>query len=413
LPVLDGVSPEFIGQAVMPNKKNTKFFSMYITKQFKLVPKRRWQREYLFRLFREVTWFRNWTIADIQNRLDPNNANKIKLVEVKCGGKFESRELAVLGSQMKQCIQSEIIWNMKAIKERKTGKGKLKFQSEHTSLPLSNQSFKIKGNGVTFQKLNGRKIYLRGLKQFRNLGKIQSAVLLKRAKGYFINVVFEVEDRKQEPPLGKSVGIDFGIRTAITFSNGLKVHYRIPVPRRVKSLQRKLSRCTRGSKNWWKVKELLKRSYEDMTDVKRDITNRIFAFCKLYRNVGIQDELIKQWQKRFGKQIQSMQHGKVLESLKQRHSNCVVIDRYVPTTSVCCLCGQRQKIGLEERTFRCPNCGSTIDRDLNAARNIEKLAFLVPLERGEVTLVEKEASARIFGPSPYILVSHAFVEARS
>lgn len=394
----------------MPNKKNTKFFfSMYITRQFKLVPKRRWQREYLFRLFRETTWFRNWTVADIQNRLDPNAANKIKSVEVKCGEKMESRELSVLGSQMKQCIQSEIIWNMKSIKKRKTGKGKLKFQSEHTALPLSNQSFKIKGNGVTFQKLNGRKIYMRGLKQFRNLfssPKILSAVLLKRAKGYFINIVFEIDNLKQDPPLDKSIGIDFGIRTAITFSNGLKVHYRVPLPQRVKSLQKKLSRHTQRSKNWWKVKVLLKRSYEDITDIKRDISNRIFAFCRLYHSVAIQNESIKQWQKQFGKQIQSMQHGKVLESLKQRHSNCVVIDQFVPTTSRCSVCGQRQKIRLEEKTFKCQNCGSIIDRDLNAARNIEKLAFSVPLERGEVTLVEKETSARIFGPSPYILVSH-------
>ena len=74
------------------------------------------------------------------------------------------------------------------------------------------------------------------------------------------------------------------------------------------------------------------------------------------------------------------------------------VDRYEPTTQTCSFCGHRQKVELSERTFKCQKCGRGIDRDVNAARNILRIALMrmadpsksaLPVGCGEVTPVER------------------------
>jgi len=69
----------------------------------------------------------------------------------------------------------------------------------------------------------------------------------------------------------------------------------------------------------------------------------------------------------------------------------VFVDRYEPTTQICSFCGHR--VFLSERTFKCQNCGREIDRDVNLARNIlriaiEKLLKTLPVDCGEVKPVK-------------------------
>jgi len=87
----------------------------------------------------------------------------------------------------------------------------------------------------------------------------------------------------------------------------------------------------------------------------------------------------------------------------------VFIDRYEATTQTCSFCGHRQKVRLSERTFKCQKCGVEIDRDVNSARNILKIALerladplksALPVDCGEVTPVEWELShGEAGGPS--------------
>jgi len=101
-------------------------------------------------------------------------------------------------------------------------------------------------------------------------------------------------------------------------------------------------------------------------------------------------------------------HYSAVGAIKRRLSNSLrfpaaLVKSNVPTTKTCSSCGNRQKISLSERIFRCPVCGLEIDRDLNAAINMLKV---VGLDRSEVKPVEWETAARIFRDNPCILVSH-------
>ena len=46
-------------------------------------------------------------------------------------------------------------------------------------------------------------------------------------------------------------------------------------------------------------------------------------------------------------------------------------DKYYPSTQICSCCGNRKKLNLNERIYHCDVCGLEIDRDVNAAKNLE------------------------------------------
>ena len=107
----------------------------------------------------------------------------------------------------------------------------------------------------------------------------------------------------------------------------------------------------------------------------------------------------------FGKQVQNTGIGGITARLKRLATLIPVffVDRYEPTTQVCSFCGHRQKVRLSERTFKCQNCGRKIDRDVNSARNILKIAMkrladpmksALPVDCGEVTPVEWSIAPR-------------------
>jgi len=189
----------------------------------------------------------------------------------------------------------------------------------------------------------------------------------------------------------------------ITCSNGLQIDVvNLEKPERLKRLHRKLSKSKRGSKNREKVKFKIRKNYEKWANKKRDVRNRIFSYFRNFNKVALQNENISSWKQWFGKQIESTTIGFVVECLKQRHSGSIVVDKWVPTTKTCSNCSSINEIDLSQRVFECNKCGLKIDRDLNSARNMLKF---VGLEQTKVTPMEYETAARIFGPSPYVLVS--------
>ena len=201
-----------------------------------------------------------------------------------------------------------------------------------------------------------------------------------------------------------AAGIDFK-PAGMVLSNRLKLEWQIKETKRLKKLQKQLARQQKGSKRWYKTKEKIAREYERLTNIKYDVINKTCSFLYRYKTVCFQKDNIKGWKDGyFSKSV----HYSAVGAIKRRLSNSLrvpaaVVKSNVPTTKTCSSCGNRQKISLSERIFRCPVCGLEIYRDLNAAINMLKV---VGLDRSEVKPVEWETAARIFRGNPYILVSH-------
>ena len=364
------------------------------------------QREQLKMLFVEAKWLYN----DILNYSKENNIStyntKTKIVKVLNKDKqFETRELKFIGAQMKQSVVADILASLKALKAlKKNGKkvGWLKFKSEYKTLTLKQYgtTYKILSPyTMKIQNISG-KIRVNGLDQFINdpTVEIANAKLLNTPTGYYIAItVFRYKkDIVEKPFIGKEIGIDMGIKSNITLSNGEKFNTSVEESERLKRLQKKLSRQVKGSNNRRKTIHLIQKEYTKLTNRKNDLANKIIAYILRYEHIYMQDEQISNWHKGlFGKQVQHSILGRVKSKLIN-HPRVEVLDKSAPTTKFCPKCHNiNSDITLKDRTYICPICGYQEDRDIHSANNMiimikisQKQINSVPVGHREFTPAE-------------------------
>ena len=383
-----------------------------VTYALKIQNLSRQKEERLNRVFLEAKWLYNWLVSD-SNRLDLPT-HKIAQVEIKVGDKFETRDLQVLGGQVKQEIANRIKDNLKGLrrlKERGHKVGALKPKPFVNSIPLIQygNTYKIdfRRNKVKIVRLGEFRVL--GLHQIPPNAEIASATLIRKPSGYYLYVTcYLPKDEGYPEPIAEAVGIDFGVKDKLTLSNGLRIDFEVPETKRLKRLQKLLARKQKGSKNREKVLRLLRREYERIANRRRDCQNKIIAFLKHYRVVVWQDDNIKSWAAQFGKQVHCSGIGGLKLRLSASLRTPILVGRFAPTSQICAACGQKLSLTLSDRVLRC-DCGWVCDRDLNSALNILRLGLSlnqpVGLDRPELTPVEWQTAVRILGSNPYIRIS--------
>jgi putative transposase len=334
------------------------------------------REEKLNRVFLEAKWLYNWFVADIRRANIPTK--EIKEVEVKVGDKLEKREIKCLGSQLKQAVQERVKNNLrvlKGLKERGYKVGRLKFKKVVSSINL--KQYKVSFD-IDFE---GNKVRIQGLGWFRVLGlhqvprdcEIANAQLIKKPSGYYVYLTCYVKkEHFERDKVRDAVGIDFGVANKLTLSNGLSIDFKVKENKRLKRLQKELARKKKGSKNRKKALKKLQREYERLTNIRRDIHNKLLALFRHYGVVVYQDDDIKVWHERwFGSQVQHAGIGRLKARLRNNLAT-IPVGRFETTTQECYVCGWKQKLSLFKRVYHCPVCGNTVDRDLNSAINILK-----------------------------------------
>lgn len=351
------------------------------------------QKEELHRLFLEAKWLRNAIVAsssisdydELQKTVEILNKDRKK----------EVRELNTIGSQMKQGIKQQVKNDLKSLVARK-GKGhrvgRLKFVSTVKSVDLKQYggTYKFYGkNRVRVQNISGR-LYVRGLGQLDGW-EIANAKLLNKPDGYYLTVTAyrgkeEVSDVFEE---GTIIGIDMGVKTHMTMSDGRKCNALVKETERLKRLQRKLARQKKGSNNYRKTLDKINIEYQKMNNRKDDLANKLVHDLLLNEIVFMQDENLKGWKsgKRFGSRLQHSILGRVKAKLI-KHDRVVVLRKNAPTTKTC-VCGKKNELSLSDRVYVC-SCGYENDRDVHAAQNMIRLGSkTIPVERRDFKLVER------------------------
>ena len=89
---------------------------------------------------------------------------------------------------------------------------------------------------------------------------------------------------------GKEIGLDFGIKTNITTSEGEKLDVSVEENDRLKKLQREMFRRAKGSNNRHKTVRLIQREYQKLSNQKEDKANKIVGKLKAYSCICMQDE---------------------------------------------------------------------------------------------------------------------------
>jgi putative transposase len=326
-----------------------------------------------------------------------------------------THNLTVIGSQVKQSIHSRMVDSTKALAcLRKHGFkiGKLKFKSRINSVPLKQygntykfHEVKSKSNYIKIQNIKGY-FKVSGVKQIPKDAEFANATLVERKGSYYLLLTCFVQKQVKTYP-HKEIGIDFGIESSITLSNGKKYKIDIPESKRTRKLRRKLSRKhgskkdEKKSKAYYKNLSILNRSIGKTNNQKKDVKNKIVSeITNTYETVCVQDESIKGWKDgRFGKQVHNSVLGGLMKGFASKAHTFKTVPKYIPTSQLCLhplpngnRCMKLNKFGLQDRTYFC-ECGNIEDRDTHSANDILEIGIgRISIEEIKKVLAERKHS---------------------
>ena len=227
---------------------------------------------------------------------------------------------------------------------------------------------------------------------------IKSGTITKIADRYFLSLVMEVDDIvKTENKNIKGLGVDLGIKDTAICSNGM-VFKNINKTKKVKKLkkklkreQRKMSRSVEYSKskkiklkeckNFNKKKLKVQKLFYRLNCIRDDYNNKIVDEITRAKVKYITIENLKvsnmMKNKHLSKAIQEQNfyaiRTKLINKCKERNIELRLVDTFYPSSKTCSCCGSVKKdLKLNDRIYKCCNCGLEIDRDYNASINLEK-----------------------------------------
>lgn len=257
--------------------------------------------------------------------------------------------------------------------------------------------FKSKKNDKQSFRLTGTIKVLDGYIQLPRLGKIKlfekdylpkdskilSATVSKRADRWFVSIQVE-EEYKEKSQGNGTIGVDLGIKTLATCSDGTTHENPKALKKNLKKLKRKqrqLSRKKKGSKNRGKAKNKLSKLHYRISNIRKDCLHKATSEIIQKNNVIVLEDLKISNMMKNHKLAQAISDVGMYEFKRQidyksvwNRRLVIYADQYFPSSKQCSCCGNKKdKLRLDERTYSCSNCGMNMDRDLNAAKNLEQL----------------------------------------
>ena len=204
----------------------------------------------------------------------------------------------------------------------------------------------------------------------------------RRAGRWYASLTVEREDKPvTQVPKGGAVGVDLGIKTLATLSDGTS----IPNPRRLaaserrlKKAQKALSRKAMGSNRRAKARAKVARIHARVANQRQDAMHKATTMiAQTYLHISVEDLNVVGMARnhRLAKAVSDASFGEFRRQLEYKTARTGatlhVIDRWYPSSKTCSKCGRvKAKLPLNERVYRCDGCGLVMDRDLNAAINI-------------------------------------------
>ena len=222
--------------------------------------------------------------------------------------------------------------------------------------------------------------------------KLKSATVSMDSDGkFYVSCLFEFDNPIYVVPTsGKAIGLDYKSDGLYMDSDGNvgsnHKYYRESHDKLAKE-QRKLKHKTIGSNNYRKQQFKINRIYKHIASQRLDNLHKLSTkIANSYDVVCVESLNMRSLSNEsLGKGKATMDNGygmflNMLEyKLSDRGKHFVKVDKWFPSTQLCSCCGNRMKLALNQRIYKC-SCGLTIDRDLNAAINIrdEGLRILQP-----------------------------------
>ena len=256
-------------------------------------------------------------------------------------------------------------------------------------------------------KLNKMKM----TENLRFVGKINSVTISQSAGKYFASFSVEINEtefaktHKQALNTHQGVGIDVGLKSFVSLSNGLQIQAPKPLKqyeRKLKKVSRQLSKKvhpkakgdkTKKSKNYLKQSLKLAKLHIRIKNIRNDFLHKLTtSLIRHYDYLAVEDLNINQGLMKNHKLAKSISDvnfyafkRQLLYKAEYYNKKVIEVDRFYPSSKTCSNCGSiKDNLSLKDRVYKCGNCGILIDRDYNASLNLLNYA------NKEIGLVQSE-----------------------
>lgn len=269
-------------------------------------------------------------------------------------------------------------WAWAQFWNRKANKPVFKKRGDKDSFYLDNDKTYMAGNKIHMPKIG--KVKLREALRFS--GKILGYTVSRRADQWFVSVHVEIADSPKSAS-SSVVGVDIGLKTLATASDGSVLensrHYAKSL-KRLATLNRKLSRQVKESARRERTRRRIARIHLKVSNKRTDDSHKFTT--RLAKNHGtavVEDiNLVSMMHgfKTLRGSIHAAALGEIIRQLEYK-MRVVKAPRFYPSTKTCSSCGNvKVSMSLSDRVYHCEACGLEIDRDLNAARNLQNMRWV-------------------------------------
>lgn len=359
---------------------------MRLTFQYRLCPSKS-QRTQMIEILESCRWVYNEALATRKNawEQEQKSISHYDTIKLLPGWKKQKSELREVYSQVLQEVCTRVDLAFQAFFRRikageKPGYPRFRGYGRYDSFTYPQTGFELTKEGLKLSKIGTIKIILH-----RPIcGNIKTLNIRRDAVGnWYANFSCEVE---QEPlPVSeKAIGIDVGLESFVTLSNGEKVinpRFFRKDENELAKAQHKLSKAEKGTPERAKRRKAVQHIHKRITNRRKDFTHKlshqlvneygIIALEKLNNKNMLQNHHL-------AKSISDAAWNQFIQYITYK-AECagreIVLVDPRNTSKRCSRCGTLVEKSLSVRVHKCPVCGLEIDRDENAAINILALGL--------------------------------------
>ena len=269
-------------------------------------------------------------------------------------------------------------------------------------------------------KLNGNVLVVNSIRQHFQFsysrpyeGRIRQIRIRRSRLGeYYLHVVTDAVAGSyacRKSHKGASVGMDFGLKTYLTLSDGTTVKNPLFLKQGLKELRRRsraLSKCQKGSNHRTARRRDLERCHERIHNRREDWQwKTCHDLCRRYGVICIEDLNLMGMTRLWGRKVNDLAFGLFVQKLEhvaaKYGTELVKVDRFYASSKTCSVCQYvNERLSLGDREWACPQCGTVHDRDLNASVNILRQGIASSGSTRKTQLAAQGASAT--GESPML-----------
>ena len=313
------------------------------------------------------------------------SANRLKVFLTRLKRREKYAHWNLLGSQAIQDVVERIgrsydafFTHVKGGRSGRKAPPKFRKRKNYNSFTLKQAGYKfLEGDRVTIMGRTYKYVKYRPY-----IGTIKTFTVKRTKAGEFyiyLSVVQEWPDI--QPRTGNAVGLDFGLKHFLTLDNGKTIDspqwYRSAL-KDIRKAHRAVSRCQRGSNNRRRALQHLERIHTQVRNRRRDWFFKLAKdLTSQYSIICIESLNLDGMKRLWGRKVSDLAYGEFISILEwvARKNGCTVVkvDRWLPGSKACHICGMiNTDLMLTDRRWTCKGCGTTLDRDTNAAINIKE-----------------------------------------